>query len=880
MVLAFLIWTTHHVAGQDPAPLLIPCMEVSPTDAPGLNGTVSSWSCITTTGNDQNPAVFPGSQPLELVAGERITFEPGTVLDPSAQGNIVARIERSPIEAVWFHPQAIAGYVGQFEKLELGFKLPESIEDQIEAFLTTGNGINPFDPDQISFEAILYKPYGIVDTTYGFYYQPYQRDLNINRWVEDTTSYNWRLRVAPELMGDWQVKVRVVTPNEVIEPGMTIEFNCYASGKKGPLELVSHPDGGIHRYLRYAKNKESFFAIGHNICHAGYDTIFPVEAAQHQQWITELGMNGGNFTRLELGGNNYLPEWQNAYRYDQQLPELWELDHTFSLMEQLDIYTIVFRHHTEMRRKHPHWNDVNWYHNPYRVALDLDTSDYASFFTDPTSIQLQKNALRYFFARYGYSPSLTGYSYSEVEYWLQGVILSNNIDPNTAYYGFGDWFGNLKDYVQQDLGYYRTLWTATFSAIPNDNSLEVGVNNILSECDLLGFHKYSNTRNDFWNYFYPEHKELYTEFSKPTFAEECGYEKILSQYCCTDVDFHKTIWATALMGGMGTGMHWWWDRGIHHGQMYEHYNNIEQFVSGVNFIAEDFKPSRWRNIPGSNTMTIETYQLRSEDKEFGMGWVNNATVYWRNIESSNPCIAELIQNDSLSSPCVMYDGDLLGGPLDDEDSGYFAKDEFEDTYTPTVQAFPVGPPSNFKILDLKINPVQLTSIPDFLIPKHWYRVTMYNTWDPGLPIIGEFVEHTTFNVLALPPRSELVVPLPILLSVDRPDIAYKVEYLGESLTDPTKSTDTNGASLELRTSNADSVNLWPNPSNSQVHIQSVDKGILAIRIMDMRGKVVHHARFDGINLVSLDLSSEPRGTYLVEVLTERNRSYHQLILTR
>ena len=107
------------------------------------------------------------------------------------------------------------------------------------------------------------------------------------------------------------------------------------------------------------------------------------------------------------------------------------------------------------------------------------------------------------------------------------------------------------------------------------------------------------------------------------------------------------IWSTSMMGGAGTGMTWWWDRGIHDFGYYKAYNAMLQFFTNEDMEGAKYKPQKWHNTLSLNRAKVENYCLISKNEEKVLGWVHNATHYWRNISSD--CIDELKQNSSLLS---------------------------------------------------------------------------------------------------------------------------------------------------------------------------------------------------------------------------------------
>ena len=90
--------------------------------------------------------------------------------------------------------------VGKYKKLEFGFKFAPKIQSKIDQFIVENDtsGINPYDPEQLNFEADFISPTGIHTKRYGFYYRPYKANTTFDIWEEDTTSWPFRIRFSPD----------------------------------------------------------------------------------------------------------------------------------------------------------------------------------------------------------------------------------------------------------------------------------------------------------------------------------------------------------------------------------------------------------------------------------------------------------------------------------------------------------------------------------------------------------------------------------------------------------------------------------------------------------------------------------------------------------
>ena len=112
------------------------------------------------------------------------------------------------------------------------------------------------------------------------------------------------------------------------------------------------------------------------------------------------------------------------------------------------------------------------------------------------------------------------------------------------------------------------------------------------------------------------------------------------------------------MGTAGTGMNWWWDRGLHDFKRYEDYKILSNFFKDEKMNLESYEPQKWHNKVSIKRTLIENYALINESATKVLGWVHNATHYWRNI--NNPCLEELKSKGHFTSPHKLKDGVYLG----------------------------------------------------------------------------------------------------------------------------------------------------------------------------------------------------------------------------
>ncbi|MFN3916492.1 MAG: DUF5060 domain-containing protein [Flavobacteriales bacterium] len=585
-----------------------------------------------------------------------------------------------PLNVAWINPSGTTNEVGKHKKLELGVMSPSELNMFIGQFFRNKKiGLNPFEPNDINVEAAFEAPSGNVRKIYGFYYRPYQADIEQDAWKADTSSFDWRIRFAPDEIGEWSVTVSLITKEKALNQSTTLKFSCLPSQSRGYLCAEKGK-----RILHFSEKEEPFFAIGHNITHASYDTYSPKDAVQHLAWLKQLADNGGNFFRLELGGQCYLPDWYDAKDYSRQMPAMWQLDKIFEFCEDAGLYFILFRHHVELMKGYGDWEIVQWDNNPYKNEFGISRDQY---FKDPEMLRLQKNTLRYIFSRWGYSTNFAMYSYSELDNFYKDYMKDENLNEKQALTTLTAWLKEIRDYYKEDLGYERILYMNTYASLAgaeksNPKKFAFNLN------DVNGIHKYGETKDMNYKWNYNEAHTVWKKWKKPFIFEEMGYNANSSAnsdyvpfYCCTPIDFYQNTWATSFMGTFGTGMHWWWDRGIHLNEYYKVYNNLDDyFKHKKNGLKSEINVYRWRNKKSTHKTLVESYYLKNADKNAVYGWVANASYHWRNLMESDNCMKHIKTNEALKEPCVTEDNIRMAEKGIKAD---FRNPRFEDKYTST-----------------------------------------------------------------------------------------------------------------------------------------------------------------------------------------------------
>jgi hypothetical protein len=728
-----------------------------------------------------------------------------------SQGNesLVMTEDETQISIAWFEPiyqsrniPNIKNTVGKYNRMEVGFKLPESINLNIKSFLKNGNGINPFDPSQIDFRIILTDPYGKKITRFAFYYVPFIEDLEKDVFIEDTTDFNWRFRFAPPTVGQWKLDVELILAGSKInQEGLT--FETEDSSQKGTLQVTNTGENS-DRWLKFSETNDPFFAVTNNISSGGFYGYLPSQNRRQINGVKELIDAKGNFTRFELSAQGPLPDWPIYNNYQNKFDEMYAFDQLVNVCEDNDVYFTLFRHHVEVldggHPGQPNWDGVSWYENPYRQAFNIDKME--DYFSKEGIINWQNNSLRYVFSRWGYSPNMAFYSYSEVDRWYskifedneQAKVLGYNIEDggtlseNEAIEMLANWVENQQNYIAENLNNSILFCHSYARTSKKENSIKF--KGLYALSDVIGVHDYEEVKNVNFKRRYDELDHWWEVYHKPVILEEMGMNKI-PVLCCTGIEYHNSIWSTAFMGDFGTGMEWWWDRGIHDFDYQVDLLNIQNFFSVEDLKKGNYEPQKWDDVSSFviqdiavRNRLIENFALKSDNDERVLGWVHNASYYWRNMANDLPCLQELVNSNKLSEPCIVAKNnyynpknknEINGAPISEyhdiskENHSDFKNSRFKDSYTDKGGTRPIEEQGGF------------LNNPTFTVSslkkssgskKNWYKIEFFYTHGSNLNVVNEFTQiiHTEVD-------GDLKPHVPNLNDAN-PDYAYKITYIG------------------------------------------------------------------------------------------------------
>lgn len=400
--------------------------------------------------------------------------------------------------------------VHQYEKVEVSVDLANvnNIGTRVDAFLTGvkkpatqeyNDGytqhelLNPYDPAQIHVTAHLTHP-GSPPTDIVkdlFFYRNYQRTANDWQFI-DATKREWRLRFAPDQLGDWQCTIRVEMDNTVLVSNYSFTFHVISGTDPGFVRIGR----GNGAYFSYSGSRTPFIPMGQNYgwpekcfaqdrfrnmftngqwdphyyssqedpdyvqgCHCCKctrancanmeDTRIPANtystyAHMLQHTATYGGDQAVNTVRIFMTPWGFLVEWNKLGNYDPHQIEMWELDQIFTLCESLHVKVILTFGEAEFRRtQYPFPPDV------YPTDAHLNGWEWDPYFED---VQ-----------HYG------DQNYSEYEYkGIAGVSTFRDfmLDPTARI-----WWKNRLRYIEARWGYSTSLFA--YDMFNEDDQLSI-----------------------------------------------------------------------------------------------------------------------------------------------------------------------------------------------------------------------------------------------------------------------------------------------------------------------------------------------------------------------------------------------------------------------
>ncbi len=446
---------------------------------------------------------------------------------------------------------------------------------------------NPFDPAEISVDAVFTHESGAVVAIPGFWYQEFtcRRDEGADAGKGGRATFRppeklpdplsleqldpsgepcFRVKFAPRQSGRWTWHWRITRNGQVEEgPGGAL----VVGPARGRGFAVRSPSP---HYLMTSSG-EPLFLVGQNV--AWSTSLAPL--ADLTRYVNDLAASGQNCLRLWQCTWGLGIEHDRIGRYD--LRRAWMLDRIVELARRRGVYIffVLENAHDVHDRKSPYWTKME-------VRED--------FFTSAPLRAAFKNRMRYAAARWGYSTSILAWEFfNEMEYALLDPMESREGRADASGDSarercFAPWLTEMAAAMKSSDGHGHLLtnslacdrvWDAMFEAPWLDI---VQQHLYLRPWDADAVEQVVVALEEVSRYDKPC---LLGEFGGAPMTLEGGVENLVNDNDPEGVHLHDSLWASAMIGAAGTPLNWWWDTYVRPRKLDHHYAAISRFLAGT-----------------------------------------------------------------------------------------------------------------------------------------------------------------------------------------------------------------------------------------------------------------------------------------------------------
>lgn len=615
-----------------------------------------------------------GNDPREIISGEGITIKPGTDISVTGSGSVHLLIDNT-YDLEWFHPIAnTPATVLKNDYLEVGIRLPDTLEQMITRFVSNlqGEKINPYDPEQLDIKAEFYlKENGLwvlKGKTYGFYYQDFER--NAQDWSEIPTDHRMRIRYTPEQEGEWKCIIGFRVNEGNPHYAHHFYFEVTNSNLPGFLKV-----GNNKRYL--TQNGQPYFPVGQNFPQpfslADLDatwqygtqrTMYPESYLKFYEEIETFSNAGGNYIRTLLTPESYEIEFEGLNNYSNRLSNAWEMDHLLEVLKDENVRMhLNLMVHYPLLSVHPYGGRMwDWTANDHPIystfpgngcvmpndsgycySSELNILNPRDFLTEQDVRENFKKKLRYIISRWGYSPNIGGFELiSEFNSLWNNVTFEDppdcrakaadglkhyrdNLDNIPA--KVADFNIDMAEYIKDELVHNQHILNACYAGTPN---IDDGDDTWLSDkFDLISFNHYQGAPDKYKRmshvYYNSYNNQQLADYyiDKPIINSEAG---IGDDRCDRETSWMKTVLLSPFTGFTGA---------------FPWYNSNSQFVSTNP--GDPYDPTRrdelWQ-LFGFVKDFMAPYHLDAEN--WRPGFYEHPDQYFDVLYLSNPDKSEII----------------------------------------------------------------------------------------------------------------------------------------------------------------------------------------------------------------------------------------------
>jgi len=448
---------------------------------------------------------------------------------------------------VFISVSANSGFIGKYQKFELIVNFTASYS-------------NPYDFSQVNLKCKFTSPTGIVYNVDGFYYQPYNMPQPDNLVLVGNP--DWRVRFAPNETGAWSYLLTCTDVNGTTSYPVG-QFECTQSALRGFV----HP--AANNQFKYDDGGK-FLGIGTNLGWTEWSEGFTI----YQDWINELGANGGNFTKIVMAPWSFELEWQETGtgNYSLRQNRAWALDWIFDHLTEYEIYCqLNIMIHDELRSS----NTPGWLQNPYNTANGGPCNEPQNFLVNTTAKGLFQRKIRYIMARWGYSSFVSSW---EILSEADNTGVYNDFRTQTL-----SWLNEMTSYTKS-LDIRNRPVSSGFAIPEHDQDYWNNASTMFTQLHIYGM------INDLELKIYNYSKDYLTKYNKPAIVGEFALAYTPEEVFQNDpggITFHNTLWSSALSGTVSTAMSWWWNTYLYPNGFFSYFGPLSSFLGQVNFPSQN-----------------------------------------------------------------------------------------------------------------------------------------------------------------------------------------------------------------------------------------------------------------------------------------------------